>query len=441
MQRAIREHARDFIAITALAVVALIIGYVIVQQQRLRIPILEEKPFTLHAEFQTAQAVTPGQGQTVRVAGVRVGDISAVSLNGGTADVTMAIDRKFLPVYRDATILLRPKTGLQDMFLELDPGSRAAGEYSEGSTIPVANTAPDVNLDQILSALDGDTRSYLRMLLVGGGEGLKGRGKDLGSLLGSLGPINRDLAKLNSEVATRKTALANLVHNLGQFSGRLGTQDKQIADLIDSSNSTLSAIADQNLNVTRATALLPGTLQTTRDALHQVSGYAKVLKPTLASLRPFARNLTPINTSLRSLSLAGTPAVRDQIRPFTQAARGPVKDLKPAADQLSAATPNLTQLASHINTLGNMVAYNPNGAEPPCATAVGCTRDEGYLFWLGWLAHVGNSTFQAQDANGIYRRIYLTANCQTITSTLANTPLSALINAVGPLLAVNGGPC
>ena len=88
-----------------------------------------------------------------------------------------------------------------------------------------------------------------------------------------------------------------------------------------------------------------------------------------------------------------------------------------------------------------MVAYNPNGAEPPCATAVGCTRDEGYLFWLGWLAHVGNSTFQAQDANGIYRRIYLTANCQTITSTLANTPLSALINAVGPLLAVNGGPC
>ena len=71
----------------------------------------------------TAQAVTPGQGQTVRVAGVRVGDISSVDLENGHAVVTMDIDRKFLPVYKDATILLRPKTGLKDMFLELDPGT------------------------------------------------------------------------------------------------------------------------------------------------------------------------------------------------------------------------------------------------------------------------------------------------------------------------------
>ena len=64
----------------------------------------------------------------------------------------MDIDRKFLPIYQDATILLRPKTGLKDMFLELDPGTQAAGEYEEGDTIPVANTAPDVNLDEVLAA-------------------------------------------------------------------------------------------------------------------------------------------------------------------------------------------------------------------------------------------------------------------------------------------------
>ena len=97
--------------------------YIIVQNQRLRIPLLEEKPFELKAEMTTAQAVTPGQGQTVRVAGVRVGDISSVDLENGHAVVTMAIDRKFLPVYKNATILLRPKTGLKDMFLELDPGT------------------------------------------------------------------------------------------------------------------------------------------------------------------------------------------------------------------------------------------------------------------------------------------------------------------------------
>jgi phospholipid/cholesterol/gamma-HCH transport system substrate-binding protein len=436
MKKAIREHARDFLAIAGLAIVALAIGGYIVQQQRLRIPILEEKPFELKAQFQTAQAVTPGQGQTVRVAGVRVGDIAKVDLADGVAVVTMDIDRKFLPVYRDATVLLRPKTGLQDVFLELDPGTRAAGEYKEGDTIPVANTAPDVNLDEILSALDGDTRAYLRMLLVAGGEGLRGRGKDLGALLGSLGPINKDLALLNREVATRKENLANLIHNLGQFSGRLGQEDQSIAQVIDSSNSALSAIAAQDLNVSKATALLPGTLKTTRDTLAKVGSYATVLKPTLRDLRPFARRLKPVNDSLRNLALATTPSIRDQIRPFTRAARGPVRDLGPAAEQVSASLPRLTELTGELNKLGNMAAYNPGGAEP----ATTSNRDEGYLYWLAWLGHTGKSLFTAQDAHGIYRRVYGTGSCNTVTSILNTTPLAPLITGLGPLVAP-GAPC
>ena len=95
----------------------------IVQNQRLRIPVLEEKPFELKAEFQTAQAVVPGQGQTIRVAGVRVGDVTDVELEDGVAVVTFEIDREFLPIYQDATMLMRPTTGLKDMFFELDPGT------------------------------------------------------------------------------------------------------------------------------------------------------------------------------------------------------------------------------------------------------------------------------------------------------------------------------
>src|SRR5215207_3498905 len=185
MAKAIRDHLRDFLGILGLLVVGMIATYIIVQNERLRIPLLEEKPFQLKAEMETAQAVTPGQGQTVRVAGVRVGDIAKVEYDDGNAVVTMDIDRKFLPVYQDATILLRPKTGLKDMFLELDPGtdsdpSSDEDEYEDGDMIPVGNTAPDTNVDQILAALDGDTRAYLRLLLTQGGQGLSGRGKDLG---------------------------------------------------------------------------------------------------------------------------------------------------------------------------------------------------------------------------------------------------------------------
>jgi len=159
MATVIRKNLRNFISVMVLVVFAAITSYVIVQQQRLRIPVLEEKPFELKADFQTAQAVVAGQGQTIDIAGVRIGDVNSVELQNGIAVVTFAVDRKYVPIYKNATILLRPRTGLKDMFFDLDPGTRDAGQLPEGGTVPLANTAPDVNLDEVLSALDGDTRA------------------------------------------------------------------------------------------------------------------------------------------------------------------------------------------------------------------------------------------------------------------------------------------
>ena len=54
-------------------------------------------------------------------------------------------------VHTDATALLRPKTGLKDMFIELDPGTDKAPLAKAGWTLPVSNTLPDVNPDEILA--------------------------------------------------------------------------------------------------------------------------------------------------------------------------------------------------------------------------------------------------------------------------------------------------
>ena len=182
MMTAIRKSIRPFIAVVVLIVFAGVISFYIFQKQRLRIPVLEEKPFQFQAEFDNAQGVVAGQGQTLRVAGVRIGDVSEVELVDGRAVVTFDVDREYLPIYEDATILMRPLTGLRDMFFSIDPGTRSAagGEIEEGDTVPLANTAPDVPLDQVLEALDSDNQAYLRAILVGAGQGLEGRGKDLG---------------------------------------------------------------------------------------------------------------------------------------------------------------------------------------------------------------------------------------------------------------------
>ena len=158
MMTAIRKRAGDFAAIMVLFIIAVGVGGYILAHQRVRFPFIQEKPFELKAAFSTAQAVTPGQGQTVRMAGVRLGDISKVKLDNGRAIVTMDLDPEYDDlVHTDATALLRPKTGLKDMFIEIDPGSNSAPLAKEGWTLPVQNTLPDINPDEVFSALDADT--------------------------------------------------------------------------------------------------------------------------------------------------------------------------------------------------------------------------------------------------------------------------------------------
>ena len=79
---AIRKHWMDFLAIFGMAIVGLAIGVYILNQQSLRFPLVQEKPKQIEIELSNAQAVQPGQGQTVRVAGVEVGRIADVKRRG-----------------------------------------------------------------------------------------------------------------------------------------------------------------------------------------------------------------------------------------------------------------------------------------------------------------------------------------------------------------------
>ena len=64
-----------------------ITGVILSQQQQPYpswVPFLGDDRFELKVEMSSAQAVTPGQGQTVNIAGIEVGDITEVALEEGT---------------------------------------------------------------------------------------------------------------------------------------------------------------------------------------------------------------------------------------------------------------------------------------------------------------------------------------------------------------------
>jgi phospholipid/cholesterol/gamma-HCH transport system substrate-binding protein len=422
MRRAIKAHLADFTAIIVLLVLSVVVAGYVLSHERFRFPFIEASPYTLNAEFSTAQAVTPGQGQSVRVSGVQIGEIGNVSLRNGMAVVQMNIDPKYKNlIHTNATALLRPKTGLKDMFIELQPGSKAAPVAKQGWTMPVSNTLPDVDVDEILASLDGDTRNYLKLLVNGAGQGLQGKGgSELAQVFERFEPTHQDLARLNRAVAVRGTDLRQLVNSLQRLNTALGHNQSQIVRLVDASSTVFRAFASQDSNISAAIRDLPGTLAQTTDTLNKVTTFANLLGPTAAKLLPAAKALPAANAAVTALAKPSAPIIQNQIRPFVVAARPLVRNLKPAAENLAAATPNLIKTFDVVNRFANMLGYNPGDTE------------HGYLWWLAWLDHNARTLFSVQDANGDFRPLFLQASCATYAQLVNGFGQAA--GGAGPLI-------
>jgi phospholipid/cholesterol/gamma-HCH transport system substrate-binding protein len=420
MRSVIRAHLRDFVAILGLVVIAAAIGGYILENQRLRFPLLEDKPYEVWVQVENARGVTAGQGQTVRVAGMRVGDVGDVELEDGKALVRMDLDPEHDELVReDATVLLRPRTGLKDMFLALDPGTARAKPVDEGSTIASANTLPDVNADEVLEALDLDTRSYLRLLLKGAGDGLKGRDDDLRQVFRRLGPLHRDLDLLNSEVVKRKRNLARLINNYGSTVERLAEEDDDLASLVVNADRVFKRLAEEDQRISLAVQRLPTTLRQAESTLVRVRELGEVARPAFRALRGPIAEIDDANAELRPLAETAEPILRERVRPFVRRARPYIRDLEPAARDLGTASPDLRESFFELNRFFNIAAFNPGGREELTGDATqDLARDEGLLFWLAWVSHNSNSLFQTGDAQGPFRRFIVLATCSTFEQTL-----------------------
>jgi phospholipid/cholesterol/gamma-HCH transport system substrate-binding protein len=424
MMVAIRKHWLDFVAILGLMLISGAVAVVILGHQRLVlpgwVPVVGKDFFVIKAEMSTAQAVTPGQGQTVNVAGVQVGEISKVELKDGKAVITLRMEPRYGRVYKDATVLLRPKTGLKDMVAELEPGTSSAGRLKEGGVIPVGQTLPDVNLDEILASLDADTRDYLTVLVNAGGQGLRGNGRRLANTIRRFEPSARYGRQVFGALALRRQNIKRVVHNLSLIMAELGHKDQQVARFVESSNAVFAALAHQDANLRATLGELPSALDETQRGLGKAKTLADELGPTLEDLRPGARALGPTLRQVRPFVRETTPVLRDEIRPFVRVSRPTVRELRPAARDLAAAAPDLRRTFSVVNTLLDMLAYNPPG------------KEEGYLFWVSWANHIGNQLFTTQDAHGPIRRGLFITTCQDI-------PVLTQVQQSNPLLGVLTG--
>jgi phospholipid/cholesterol/gamma-HCH transport system substrate-binding protein len=397
------------------------------------------RPYEVKAVFTSSNGLRPDS--PVRIAGVQVGKVKRVEAQEGSNHtvVTMAIDDNGLPLHEDATMKIRPRIFLEgNFFVDLSPGTPGAPELEDGDTVTVTQTSTPVQLDQVLGALQSDTRQDLRDVLEGLGTALRSeptpaddrdadreaRGetaaKSWNDAYDDAGPAARAQSQVNEAFLGTEPEqdLGRLIEGAAKTAAGLVRNESQLKDLIGNFNITMAALASEDANLRTSIAELAPTLENANGALAS-------LNAAFPSTRAFAREILP--------GVRETPATIDASFPWIEQARGLMSkaELQGLARELSPATRDLARLTDRaIELLPQTDLASKCARDVVLPTGDVVIRDEfttgrenykDFFYAMAGLAGAG----QNFDGNGNYVRFQTGGGSQQVSLGPGNQGMSS----------------
>jgi virulence factor Mce-like protein len=265
------------------------------------------------------------QRSPVRIAGVNVGKVKRVERGpGSTAIVTMAIDRNALPLHTDATLKIRPRLFLEgNFFVELNPGTPSAPNLPEGGTIPLAQTAEPVQLDQILTTLKSGTRADLKLLLHGLGQGF-GDGRALRRVIPLMEPaFLRTAISAQALQGEQPGDLSGFVSSAEKTTAALASQRRQLPVLVTALDRTLTTLAARRsklgetvAGLDRLTADAPASFAALNNLFPTARAFVREARPGIRAAPATLRLGIPVlDQAGRLLARPELPALIAQLNP------------------------------------------------------------------------------------------------------------------------------
>jgi ABC-type transporter Mla subunit MlaD len=376
-------------------------------------------PFVLRAVFTSnTELHIPSP---VRIAGADVGRVTSVAYIPHSRDaavVTMNIDSNGLPIHADATAAIRSRIFLEgNFYVDLRPGSPGAPALKSGATLPASNTSGPVQLDRVLSALNGDARANLQTLLEGLGGALNAvptaaadasqdpqvRGLTGGQALNqslrySVGAFRASSIVNEALLGIQPHDLSNAVAGNEQVFRAVAASGSRLASLVHTFNLTMAALAARQSQLSRTIAVLPALLRDTNAADTELD---RSFPPT----RAFARAILPGVAQTNRTVGAALPWLAQATALVSPAELGGLlADLSPAVQKTGATIGSTKQLVSGLDLLARCFSHNivPAGNEviqdPPVGTGQQVYQ-ELFQSAVGIAGAAGNF-----DGNGRYVR-------------------------------------
>jgi phospholipid/cholesterol/gamma-HCH transport system substrate-binding protein len=342
-------------------------------------------PYKVHLEMENAGQLV--RGNLATIGGIGVGKVSSIELTpDAQANVTITVtEGRFTPLHEGTTATVRVSSlsSVANRVIALTPGANSNPELHSGATIPATETKTPVEIDQLVSALDSQTRTALQDLIHGSDRLYSGgkapaANRSLAALNPAVGETARTLEQLNLDqraftgaivntaglmqtLATERTHLDGLLRGAAQLSGSLARRTASIRRILDTAPQGLQQFQE----------IVDRFRQTFRDLTPQARQLSAVtpllnetvtrLRPTLTAAGPALADVRPAVGALADV-LNRMPALRGAAVPALKAARGALRDAIPILNGAVAYFPDV--FYGTVGGFGGLAGgfYDANGS-------------------------------------------------------------------------------
>ncbi|MFN2611802.1 MAG: MlaD family protein [Solirubrobacterales bacterium] len=359
------------------------LGYTLVKKD-IHLPFTASR-YQVQVIFPDAQGLDPKDGPSAAVAGSPVGKVTDVRYENGRALVTLELDPEVRgKIFADASARVRPASALQNLLVNVDPGSPQTGRLPDGQPIPPQRTSDSVAIDELTSVFDVDTQAYTQILISEAERALHGRAGSLRSGLAELGRLTDTARPVAAALAERRRQLTRLVGDLDQIFSAVSLRGRQLGTAVDAGSRTLAVTSARRRELEQLSgrlAPLVGELRRSLAATHRVTG---PLAPALERLAPASRYLRTDARRLRRL-LPRAASFTEQAAELIREGRLPLSLLLTGTEGLTAKAKALVPVAKDFSYRAGLL--------------------DQYKHGVPQLADTFSGAFSVSDSGGIYGQV------------------------------------
>ncbi len=332
------------------------------------------------------EATQLAQQSDVRISGVSVGKVQDITLspNGKDALAKVDVDDKYAPLPRATRAILRTKTLLGETYIELTPADRSGPKLADGGTLPTANVAQSVQLDEIFRTFDAKTRAAFQSWMQEASVAIAGRGQSLSNAFGEFEPTFTEFDRLFRVLDSQRLAVRQLFSNGAVALEALRGRQGELASLIRNSNTVFRTTAQRNRDIEALFRAFPTFEDESKLILERFKAFALNADPLMRQLVPAAEQLSPTLIAFSKLSpqakgffegfapvIAQAPTsfpalrkfLRDDFPPFLRALDPFLRNLNPILTGLGLYKHEITALFANIASTSQAVALSPTGEQ------------------------------------------------------------------------------